>query len=618
MSAPTTPPALPSGLLEQYEPVRVVGAGGMGTVWLVRDRMLDRHVALKLLHPALSGPDDRERFLREARTAAKLVHPHIVPIFRAAEADDAVWFTMAFVDGESVGDRLRDRGRLTPDEVVRVLREAASALAYAHARGVVHRDVKPDNLLLDRESGRTLVTDFGIARDLGSAAHALTTDGMVLGTVAYMSPEQAAGEPLDGRSDVYALGVVGFLLLTGQLPFDGSPQAILVAHVTKPAPALQSLAPEVPAAIARVIDRCLQKAPADRYESAEQLAEALDEALESLRRGAAAPRVGGGLGDGLSEAEAMAVWQRAAQLQAEAAHRMERTMSLRRSDGAAPDGAVPTGRFRVADVEAAAVEAGISRQYVALALAERAGSDRPAPLVVGDTEDRRITALLGVTARGLNVARTIPAAPRAVLAVLRRVVTAAPYHLELDEIVGGHPLDGGILRFRVPTIGELAATIRSGSLPPLGYRLNVIDLRYLNVTLATRGTATQPATEVVVSGDLREGLRQNLRWSQRTQAGLATMFGGVGGGVAAVGFALGGLAAVPAAAGAALGLAVGRWGYRAAYQRGVRQSITELEQMLRVMHREATSDAVFGPGSAPPPPPPKAGGDDGFLLSISA
>jgi eukaryotic-like serine/threonine-protein kinase len=613
VSKPTPP--LPPTLHAQYDPIRLLGAGGMGTVWLVRDRILDRLVALKVLRDDLTAESDRERFLREARTAARLVHPHIVPIFRAGEADGATWFTMAFVDGESLGDRLRDRGPLPAIDVARSLREAASALAYAHARGVVHRDVKPDNLLLDRESGRTLVTDFGIARDVTTAASALTTGGNVLGTVAFMSPEQAAGDPLDGRSDVYALGVVGFLVLSGTLPFDGTPQAILVAHVTKPAPSLASVLPTVHPLLTRVIDRCLLKAPADRYESAEALAAAIDDAIDAMRE-TPSPRVAVGGSSALSEADAMIVWQRAAQLQAEAAHRMERTMSIRRTgslNGAEEAGA---GTFAASDVEAAAIEAGISRQYVALAIAERASENAPAPLVVGDSEDRRVTALLGVAVRGISVARIIPAAKREVLSALRRIATAQPYWLELDEIVGGHPLDGGILRFSVPTYTKLVSRLNgSGVIPPLGHRCNEIDLRLLNISLASRGTVEAPATELVISGDLRDGLRKNVTVSQLVQAGSGVAFTAAGTGLGVMaGMSI--LAALPGVAAAGAGVVLARWGYRASYRHGVRKAQEELDGLLRAVQRAVTEDAIFG---GPPTASPTSGttrGSDDQGLSI--
>jgi serine/threonine protein kinase len=596
-------PALPAALLAQYELVRPLGSGGMGTVWLVRDRMLDRLVALKVLRSDLTASADQERFLREARTAARLVHPHIVPVFRADETDGTRWFTMGFVDGDSIGDRLRDRGTLSPADVARFLREAASALAYAHARGVIHRDVKPDNLLIDRESGRVLVTDFGIARDTEGEASALTTDGNVLGTVSYMSPEQASGESLDGRSDVYALGVVGFHALTGTLPFTGTPQAVLVAHVTKPAPTVSTVAPTVPDALARVIDTCLAKRPADRYENAEAMAAALDEAMVAI---ASVPTPStAGTSATLSEAEALAIWQRAAQLQAEAAHRMERTMSVQRVTGASSaDANTPSSSFRATDVEAAAVEAGISRQYVAIALAERAGTEAAAPLVVTDEEDQRVTRHLGVSARSISESRLVNASPRATLTALRRIATAAPFHLNLDEVVGGHPLDGGILRFRVPSIYALMTSTGIGSAPPLSYRCTEIDLYVLNVTLAARGTPAAPACEIVVSGDLREGQRKNLKWSHWTAGITGTIFGSGALGIGAVVTSFSALAMAPAAIGVVGGVALARVGYRAAYRRSLRYAQEELQNLLRAVQRAVDEDVIFGgafpQGSAPP------------------
>ena len=234
--------SLRTALSGQYAIERELGRGGMGIVVLARDERLDRKVALKVLPPSLAAvPETRERFLREARMAAQLSHPNIVPVYRADEIGGFAFFAMGYVDGETLGDRIRARGSLPSATVVRMLREVAWALTYAHARGIVHRDVKPDNILIERSSGRAIVTDFGIAR--ADFIPSLTADGNVLGTVHYMSPEQASGEPVDGRSDLYALGCVGFLALSGRLPFEGTtPQAILIAHATKSAPTLQRCA----------------------------------------------------------------------------------------------------------------------------------------------------------------------------------------------------------------------------------------------------------------------------------------------------------------------------------------------------------------------------------------
>jgi serine/threonine-protein kinase len=266
----------------RYALERELGRGGMGIVMLARDLSLERPVALKLL-PALMAaqPVLRERFLREARTAAGLSHPNIVPIHAVEEHEAIVFIAMGFVDGETLAERVRRAGPLPPRETARILREVAWALAYAHGRGIVHRDIKPDNILIERGSGRALVTDFGIAHARSSAgvAERLTLEGQLLGTAAFMSPEQGAGEPVDGRSDLYALGGVGYYALTGHAPFEATTlEALLVARFTRAAPPVASARPDTPAALAAAIDRCLARDPHDRFASGEALAEALGEA----------------------------------------------------------------------------------------------------------------------------------------------------------------------------------------------------------------------------------------------------------------------------------------------------------------------------------------------------
>jgi serine/threonine protein kinase len=271
--------ALQQAVAGRYSLERELGRGGMGIVYLARDVALDRPVAIKLLPPALGAkPGLRERFLQEARTAAKLSHPNIVGIHSVEEAAGLVFFVMTFVDGETLGERLRLRGALTPHDAARMIQEVAWALGYAHGRGVVHRDVKPDNVMLERASGRAIVMDFGIAGAAGGAAEAF-------GTAQYVSPEQAAAEPIDGRSDLYSLGVVAFLALTGQLPFDApDAQGFLAMHVSKPAPGVLSVSPGLPRKLAQAVDRCLAKAPADRFPDGESLAESVTVALEPKRQ----------------------------------------------------------------------------------------------------------------------------------------------------------------------------------------------------------------------------------------------------------------------------------------------------------------------------------------------
>lgn len=275
---------LQQALAGRYSLERELGRGGMGIVYLAREVRLDRPVALKLLPATFAAQRTlRERFLREARTAARLSHPHIVPIHAVDEVGDFVFMVMAYVEGQTLEQRVRDRGPLPATDAARVLREVAWALAYAHAQGVVHRDIKPANILLEGGSGRALVTDFGIAHVSDSPA--LTSGAEILGTAEFMSPEQASGEPVDGRSDLYALGVVGYYMLSGGVPFAGpTVAATLAKQITQVAAPLSSVAPEVPVALAHAIDRCLAKDPAARFEGGEQLAEALGTALERRSR----------------------------------------------------------------------------------------------------------------------------------------------------------------------------------------------------------------------------------------------------------------------------------------------------------------------------------------------
>lgn len=259
--------ALATALGTQYELQHMLGRGGMGAVYLAHETFLDRRVAVKVLPAEVAeSSDGRARFLREARTAAKLTHPNIVPLHSFGEARDTLFYVMGYVDGESLEARLK-RQPMSHDETRRVLSEMADALDYAHRMGVVHRDLKPDNVLLDRATGRAMLTDFGIAKQQ-TGGETLTQSGIIVGTPHYMSPEQASGErELDGRSDIYSLGVIGYRMLTGRLPFEGhGVQDVLVQHLTRePAPLSGA---EMPDDLSTAVMRALAKDPAARWPDA--------------------------------------------------------------------------------------------------------------------------------------------------------------------------------------------------------------------------------------------------------------------------------------------------------------------------------------------------------------
>ncbi|MGA9838542.1 MAG: protein kinase [Gemmatimonadaceae bacterium] len=244
-----------------------IGRGGMAAVYRALDLRLNRHVAIKLLPPDLAfNADVKTRFLREAQMAAQLNHPNIVPIYSVDERDGVVYFVMALVEGTTLALHLHESPRSSFDEVRRVIGDVADALDYAHHKGVVHRDIKPDNIMLDRGSGRTMVTDFGIARAAAGDSR-LTVTGVAVGTPAYMSPEQALGErDVDGRSDIYSLGVVAYQMLTGEQPFKAAnTPAMLVKHVSEVPRPVHEKRPDVPAPIARAVEIALAKDPAARW-----------------------------------------------------------------------------------------------------------------------------------------------------------------------------------------------------------------------------------------------------------------------------------------------------------------------------------------------------------------
>ena len=274
------PMLLKEALGDAYTIEGEIGRGGMGVVYRARDERLQRRVAIKVLPPELAFSSEiRARFTREAQTAARLQHPHIVPIHDVGEGQGIVYFVMGLIEGESLAARIRRRGRVPAEETRRIIRETADALSAAHALSVIHRDIKPDNILLEGTRGRVMVTDFGIAKALSATSGAtLTSAGMAIGTPSYMSPEQAAGErEIDGRSDLYSVGIVAYQMLAGELPFSAPTVAgILMKQITEPAPLLHERYPDVPEDLSLAVARCLEKDPENRWPSADALRRSLE------------------------------------------------------------------------------------------------------------------------------------------------------------------------------------------------------------------------------------------------------------------------------------------------------------------------------------------------------
>lgn len=274
------PALLKEALGDAYTIEGEIGRGGMGVVYRARDERLQRRVAIKVLPPELAFSSEiRQRFTREAQTAARLSHPHIVPIHDVGEGNGIVYFVMGLIEGESLAARIRRRGRVPAEETRRIIRETADALSAAHAVSVIHRDIKPDNILLEGTRGRVVVTDFGIAKAMSATSGAtLTSAGMAIGTPSYMSPEQAAGErEIDGRSDLYSVGIVAYQMLSGELPFNAPTVAgILMKQITETAPLLHEHFADVPEDLSLAVARCLEKDPANRWSSADGLRRALE------------------------------------------------------------------------------------------------------------------------------------------------------------------------------------------------------------------------------------------------------------------------------------------------------------------------------------------------------
>ena len=491
---------LADALRGQYDIEREIGRGGMGVVYLARDLKLDRPVAIKTLPAHLAGsPEVRERFLREARTAAHLSHPSIVPIHRADEIAGQVFFVMGYVDGESLAQRIQTQGRPPFAETVAQLRDVALALGYAHARGVIHRDVKAENILIERSTGRALVTDFGIARLAESKP--LTATGQVLGTVHYMSPEQVSGEPIDGRSDVYALGVVAFLALSGRFPFDSeTPSAILVSHVTKPVPRLAVAAPDVPLALAAIVDRCLAKSPNERFETSGALAEALD----AVRADAAtADRARTQHTDVLvSETQAQSIWRRAAELQAYTSSQPAPPLP-QPARSARP--VSESSAYQLADVRASAVDAGIPEPFVQQALREHG--------LIASPDRAASTPNVPARASGPLPAVVVKDGPQApvnlFLGTATRIVVEAAIEGEMPEQDYDLVLD--IIRREIGEVGQIGSVGRTFSWSVSNQQ------RKLQISVMPRGGKTTVRLDEQL-GNIAGGV-------------FGGMMGGIGGGI---------------------------------------------------------------------------------------
>ena len=280
----SVPDELQTALGTQYRIDRELGGGGMSRVFVAEETALGRLVVVKLLPPEMAAAVSAERFRREIQLVARLQHPHIVPVLSSGSANGLLFYTMPFVDGRSLRDRLSRDGALPVDDAVSIAREVAGALDYAHAQGLVHRDIKPENVLLSQ--GHALVTDFGIAKALGSTSAdvppgtvgGLTGMGMSIGTPAYMAPEQGVADPAtDHRADIYSLGIMMYELLTGSTPFGDrtSTHAMLMAHMVEPPPPIHTRRPDIPETLAALIMRCLAKKPEDRPASGGEIVRTL-------------------------------------------------------------------------------------------------------------------------------------------------------------------------------------------------------------------------------------------------------------------------------------------------------------------------------------------------------
>lgn len=570
LSWPEPAPSLARAVAGEFRLVREIGRGGMGVVYLARDTRLDRDVAIKTLPPHLAADAQvRERFVREARTAAALSHPNIVPIHAAAERDGVVYFVMGFVNGRSLAEGVASDGPLPVADALRVVQQVAKGLDAAHARGVVHRDIKAENVLLDA-AGQAHITDFGIARV--AEVQPLTATGTVLGSVHYMSPEQVTGETIDGRSDLYALGVLWYYLLSARFPFERpTSSAILVAHVNSRPVALRDVAPQVPESVAALVMQLLEKQAAARPAHARALLDAIAQLPAEVWSAAAlavemSPLPPSLPAAPLSSTEAQAVWARAAELQAYTGVQAPPPEVLRRST---PDAAPVTSGYDAALVKAAAEEAGIDARYVERALAERAQvAGAPSTVVIerGEKQQSRPNIFLGAHTK-LDFHATIP-----------REIDVALFEEIADDVR--------------EVMGEMV------TVSAVGRTLTVMT----NVLRPGQSGIPRAAQIQVLVRNGRTTVRAFEDVSQLAGGLFGGLGGGAGGGLGAMimGLTIKAQAPIPMALTAWVGTAVAALGLaRVLYVRQVRKKEQELQKVMERIVTRVEGRLGEGPGTLP-------------------